>query len=78
MKHIREIFLLYPEGVNKNPPAVYRHNVVNKMQTDRQLIVKVCDSLNSYMDKVRAYVKGGCGFKKGLVFFARIFLTCAF
>jgi hypothetical protein len=58
MKHIREIFMLYPEGANKNPTAVYRHNVVNKMQQDRQLIVKVCDSLNSYMDKVRAYVKG--------------------
>lgn len=59
MKHIREIFLLYAEGANKNPTAVYRNNVVNRIQADRQLIVKVCDSLNSYMEKVRAYVKGG-------------------
>src|SRR4051812_44273395 len=58
MKHIREIFILYAEGSNKNPSVVYRHNVITRMQDERQLIVKVCDSLQSYMERVRAHVKG--------------------
>jgi len=59
MKHIKEIFCLYPEGSsNKNQTAVYRPHVINKIQGERLLIVKVCDSLNTYMEKIRAYIKG--------------------
>lgn len=60
MKHMNEIFGLYPEGssTNKNPTTTYRCNIINKLQSERQLVVKVCDSLNSYMEKVRAFVKG--------------------
>jgi hypothetical protein len=59
MKHIREIFCLYPEGnSNKNPSAAFRHLVIHKVQNERQLIVKVCDCLHSYMEKVRLHVKG--------------------
>ena len=60
MKHMREIFTLYPEGHtnHKNTSAVFRNHVITQMQSERQLIVKVCDSLRCYMDRVRAYVKG--------------------
>lgn len=60
MKHMNEIFGLYPEGssTNKNPTTTYRSQVIKKLQNDRQLVVKVCESLNSYMEKVRLFVKG--------------------
>ncbi|CAG7834571.1 unnamed protein product [Allacma fusca] len=59
MKHMREIFVLYPEGHtnHKNTSAVFRTHVISQMQSERHLIVKVCNSLSCYMDRVRSYVK---------------------
>lgn len=60
MKHMNEIFGLYPEGAstNKNPATTYRAQIIKKLQNERQLVVRVCDSLTSYMEKVRLFVKG--------------------
>lgn len=60
MKHMNEIFSLYPENssANKNAATTYRATIIHKLQTERKLIAKVCESLNSYMEKVRIFVKG--------------------
>lgn len=60
MKHMREIFSLYPEGQanHKNSTAVFRPVIIGKMQHERQLIVIVCNSLNLYMERIRNYIKG--------------------
>jgi hypothetical protein len=60
MKHMREIFSLYPEGAgtHKNASAVFRCAVVRKIQAEKSLVVRVCESLYNYEERVRNYLKG--------------------
>src|SRR5437867_2853163 len=39
--------------------VIHRASIINKMQQERSLIIKVCDTLSSYMNKVRNHIKDG-------------------
>uniref|UniRef100_A0A224XFS3 Putative ubiquitin carboxyl-terminal hydrolase faf-x n=1 Tax=Panstrongylus lignarius TaxID=156445 RepID=A0A224XFS3_9HEMI len=60
LKQIREIACLYEQPPNTNQRThqiCYRQEVINKLQTDHQLVILVANNLTNYMEKVRRMVK---------------------
>ena len=61
LKQIRDICCLYQESPpnlaagpgQRTPGVLYRHEVINKLQTSHALVILVADNLTSYMDEVR-------------------------
>ncbi len=62
LKQIREICCLYQENPpnattshasQRAPAVVYRHEIINKLQTNHALVIVVADNLTNYMDSVR-------------------------
>ena len=62
LKQIREICCLYQEAPT-NAAAIqnggqkqvttYRHDIINKLQTDHALVILVADNLTDYVEQVR-------------------------
>ncbi|CAG0892062.1 unnamed protein product, partial [Darwinula stevensoni] len=63
LKQIREICALYTEApqnfvhTQKNPHMLYRHEVINRLQSSHTLVVLIANNLSAYMERIRAYVK---------------------
>ena len=61
LKQIRDICCLYQESPpnlaagpgQRTPGVLYRHEVINKLQTSHALVILVADNLTNYMDEVR-------------------------
>jgi ubiquitin carboxyl-terminal hydrolase 9/24 len=65
LKQIRDICCLYQEsppnvsapgphgGGQRTPGVLYRHEVINKLQTSHALVILVADNLTNYIDEVR-------------------------
>lgn len=60
MKHMKEIFSLYQEAQPnpKTTTANHRSGVITRLQKEKQIILVVSARLSTYMEKVRAFVKG--------------------
>ncbi|XP_014240200.1 probable ubiquitin carboxyl-terminal hydrolase FAF-X [Cimex lectularius] len=60
LKQIREIACLYelpPNAKQLSHHVCYRQEVINRLQTDHELVVLVTNNLTNYMEKVRQIVK---------------------
>ncbi|KAL1140578.1 hypothetical protein AAG570_000508 [Ranatra chinensis] len=60
LKQIREIACLYEQPPNANQRShhvFYRQEVINRLQTEHQLVILVTNNLTNYMEKVRQIVK---------------------
>ena len=62
LKQIREICCLYQEAPNNTATiqngvqkqiTTYRHDIINKLQTDHALVILVADNLTDYVEQVR-------------------------
>ncbi len=62
LKQIKEICCLYTEnppnaavthGAQRTPAVMYRHEIINKLQSSHALVIVVADNLTGYMDLVR-------------------------
>lgn len=59
LKQIQEICCLYQESpanaphAQRAPTVTYRHEIINKLQSNHALVILVADNLTSYMDEVR-------------------------
>jgi len=60
MKHMREIITLYQEAQTNTKTTTINHRagIIGRLQKEKQIIVVVSARLNTYMEKVRAFVKG--------------------